>query len=229
MKEVTAQNCGREKDLIGFLYGELNEVETRTFQGHLYECSACSTELDDFREVRDSVVGWRNESLAGIGLASQIEASQKKPSAVAAWREFFNLSPLWMKGSLAFAALLLCVLGGLAVARFREQPRTVVVTMPASPASAEEIRALVDRQVQEELTRLKNSSEQTPGSLVASDKPPQKPVKRIGNRSTEALATSSQSARRPLSKSEREQLAADLRLVANGEGDLDLLDDTINQ
>jgi hypothetical protein len=39
-----------------------------------------------------------------------------------------------------------------------------------------------------------------------------------------------QKARRPLSKTEREQLAADLRLVtAANESELDLLDDGINQ
>ena len=40
--------CGRENDLIGFLYGELNEVERIAFQRHLKECAACDTELAGF-------------------------------------------------------------------------------------------------------------------------------------------------------------------------------------
>jgi len=45
-----------------------------------------------------------------------------------------------------------------------------------------------------------------------------------------AFNLSNQKARRPLSKTEREQLAADLRLISvKSESDLDLLDDRINQ
>jgi hypothetical protein len=45
-----------------------------------------------------------------------------------------------------------------------------------------------------------------------------------------ALNAPKQKARRPLSKTEREQLAADLRLISGkNDSDLDLLDDQINQ
>ena len=45
-----------------------------------------------------------------------------------------------------------------------------------------------------------------------------------------ASNNSSQKARRPLSRTERQQLAADLRLItANHDSELNLLDDTINQ
>ncbi|MEP6570678.1 MAG: hypothetical protein ABJC10_12985 [Acidobacteriota bacterium] len=229
MKEINARDCGRESDLIGFLYGELGEGDTLGFQRHLRECSACSTELAGFANVRESVVAWRNESLGSLALPNQIAAASsggapsQKPSAVAALREFFNLSPLWMKGALAFAALLLCVLGGLAVARLRDEPKSVVVAAPVPAASSQEIKALVDQRVQEELNRLKKSREEAaPISLAIMSQP--KPFKRIANRSTEVAG-----ARRPLTETEREQLAADLRLVASKTDSLDLLDDTINQ
>ena len=227
--------CGRENDLIGFLYGELNEVEAIAFQRHLKECAACNAELADLGEVRESVVAWRNESLGSVAFPTQVttppETPRATPSAVAALREFFNLSPLWMKGAVAFAAVLFCVFAGLAVARLRQASPPTVALAPAAPAqSQQELKALVEQRVQEELKRLKNS-ETSSSPLTAHDSSPGNPVKGLANRNAQvALSASSQKARRPLSKTEREQLAFDLRLVsAKNDGDLDLLDDRINQ
>src|SRR5258705_374591 len=229
--------CGRENDLIGFLYGELNEVDAIAFQRHLNDCATCNAELADFGEVRESVVAWRNESLGSVAFPAQVissshtEAPRATPSAMAALREFFNLSPLWMKGAVAFAAVLFCVFAGLALARLRGAPRApVAVTPGATISSPEELRALVDQRVQEELNRIKNSGPRAPAPLTANDSSPRNPVKRIANRNTQVALTESQKPGRPLSKTEREQLASDLRLVsAKNDGDLDLLDDRINQ
>jgi putative zinc finger protein len=229
--------CGRENDLIGFLYGELNEVEAIAFQRHLKECATCNAELADLGEVRESVVAWRNESLGSVAFPTQVttavpETPRATPSGVAALREFFNLSPLWMKGAVAFAVVLFCVFAGLAVARLRGAPSPAVAVAPAAPAlSQQELKALVEQRVQEELKRLKNSEATATSPLTASDSSQRNPVKKIANPNTQvAQSASSQKARRPLSRTEREQLASDLRLVsAKNDGDLDLLDDRINQ
>ena len=73
--------CGRENDLIGFLYGELNEVEAIAFQRHLNACATCSAELLDFGEVRESVVAWRNESLGSVALPAQATTANETPRA----------------------------------------------------------------------------------------------------------------------------------------------------
>ena len=223
--------CGREDDLIGFLYGELNEIEAISYERHLQECTACNTELAAFGAVRESVVAWRNESLGRIGLPTQLAdssstaAARAKPSAVAALREFFNLSPLWMKSAVAFAAILFCVLAGLALARLRNKPPSPVVAIPVANAnSSQELNAQVEKRVQEELKRIKNSNESSPVNVRDSSQ--KTPGKRIVNRSSEVALSP---LRRPLSKTEREQLAADLRLVSANDSDLDLLDDRINQ
>lgn len=227
--------CGRENDLIGFLYGELNEGETIAFQRHLKDCPSCNAELADFGDVRESIVAWRNESLGSVAFPAQvttpIETPRARPSAVAALREFFNLSPLWMKGAVAFAAVLFCVFAGLALARLREAPTaSIAVTPGQSTTSPEGLKALVDQRVQEELKRIKNSEAPPPAPLTAKDSSQRNPVKRIANRNTQVALSASQKARRPLSRTEREQLANDLRLVsAKNDGDLDLLDDRINQ
>src|ERR1043166_915176 len=237
MRELNNLKCGREDDLISDLYGELNEAESLQFQRHLRECAACGTELAGFGQVRESVVAWRNEAIGSIGLPAQITtssptaAAQARPSAMAALREFFNLSPLWMKGAVAFAALLLCVFGGLAIARMGNKPVVASVNPPVAPGQTPaEIKALVDQRVQQELARIKAEEQQSKALLAISSVPQSNVAKPIGNRSVAVRANYSQSARRPLSKTEREQLAADLRLVASkGDGDIDLLEDRINQ
>ena len=161
------QICGRENDLISFLYGELNEVEAIAFQRHLKGCAACNTELAGFGEVRESVVAWRNESLGSVAFPAQvttpIETPRATPSAVAALREFFNLSPLWMKGAVAFAAIMFCVFAVLALARLRESPPAPVALAPAPAThSQQELKALVDQRVQEELIRIRNSEVPAP-------------------------------------------------------------------
>jgi anti-sigma factor RsiW len=228
MKEVNAPNCGRENELISFLYRELDELEALAFQQHLHQCAACSTELAGFGDVRESVVAWRNESLDSIGLTAQIadsstRAAQARPSAVAALREFFNLSPLWMKGAIAFATVLFCVFAGLAVARLRDRPPASVVVVPIAN-SPQEFNALVEQRVQAELQRIRNSKEQPGSQNTAVNVSQKNSVRRFANRNSEVAA-----ARRPLSKTEREQLATDLRLVSAGSDDLDLLEDTLNQ
>lgn len=151
---------------------------------------------------------------------------------MAALREFFSLSPLWMKGAMACAAILFCVLAGLAVAHLRtERPDNVAqtpTTAPTTSAGPEEIKALVDQQVKEELARRKVTEEQR---LAENSSQPTNLSQRNVNRSKAVERSASfQPARRPLSKTEREQLAADLRLVsAKNESELELLDDTLNQ
>jgi anti-sigma factor RsiW len=235
MKEVITPKCGRENDLVAFLYGELNNVEAQTFQRHVRDCASCNAELAAFRDVRESVVTWRNESLgiisAPISESAVARVRQQGPSALAAVRQFFNLAPLWMKGAVAFASLLFVLFAGLAIARLRDEPAAIVITQGSNANSEQQINALVEKRVQEELQRLKNAPEKTltaPGVISAGDRSPRQRVARHGN----SLASSvpNQKARRPLSKTEREQLASDLRLISGkSDTDLDLLDDRINQ
>jgi|SRR5882672_456210 len=231
--EVNAPNCGRENDLIAFLYGELNDVEARTFQRHVDDCVDCSAELAAFRNVRESVVAWRNESLGGVVAPSRSAESpitimdEAKPSALAALREFFNLSPLWLKGAVAFASILFCLFAGLSIARLGNKP-AVVANNQDKENSEKQLNELVEQRVKAELVRIRNSEAQAPLGPVIVKSPgetPERPVKRGG---TEVAGNAK--ARRPLSKTEREQLAADLRLTsAKNDTELDLLGDRINQ
>jgi hypothetical protein len=232
MKEVNAPNCGRENDLVGFLYGELTTGEAQSFQRHLRDCASCNAELMAFRDVRESVVTWRNESLGIVSAPATNPAPAfivpQKVSALAAVRAFFNLAPLWMKGAVAFASVLFVLFVGLAVAHWDSgQPvRTEVVTVPGQP-SEDQLKALVDKRVQEELERNK-SSEQKAAPSSNPDEVVQIPRRRAPIHSNESASI--QKARRPLSRTEREQLATDLRLVSDRpEADFDLAGDRFNQ
>jgi anti-sigma factor RsiW len=233
MKEkVDGPGCGRENDLIAFLYGELDSRESTVFRSHMQECHGCAAELAEFSSIRESVVAWRNEALVGVTSpsfqASPVSrADVTKPGALAALREFFNLSPLWMKGAVVFASLLFCLFAGLAVARLRETPATPVAkNSGARTYSQEELNAAVEQRVQE----LQESLKPTPKSDVVVQRAADRVAPKRNTNSLIAAGNPQQKARRPLSKVERQQLAADLRLIDNPiDGDLDLLDDRINQ
>jgi hypothetical protein len=233
MKEVDTRSCGQEGELIAFLYGELNEVEARAFQRHLHDCAVCDEELATFKGVHESVVAWRNESLGGLMDPARSVSSlgHRQPSALAALREFFNLSPLWMKVAVAFASLLFFLFAGLAIVRLRDTPVPIVAAPDTKAYSEEQLSALVAERVQQELTRVKNSAVELAVSPIIVESGPGRPQQRLVKRdSAVAGNVPVQKLRRPLSKTEREQLAADLRLTsAKNDSEFDLLGDRINQ
>ena len=207
-------DCERASDLIAFVYGEADEREARDFQLHLQQCSSCRDEVASFGVVRESITAWRDEALAGF-ISTPVAAQPKTKSALAALREFFDLSPLWLKGATAFAAVAFCVLAGLVI--FRSNNSQV----PSTGAVYTEQD--VNRIVKEALAQQQ-----------ASAKPPQmatvRPVKIKPKSSRVSSSTQSAKSRRPLSKAEREQLAAELRLLSSSDdASLHLLGDRINQ
>lgn len=212
MNETNSPACERGSDLIAFLYNETDDRETRDFELHLQQCSTCREEIAAFGSVRESITAWRDEALSGFVATMPV----RKKSALAALRQFFELSPLWLKGATAFALLAFCVLAALAIVRLKTTAPTLTAANPAAVYTEED----VNRRVKEALANQPkpNQAVETPAVVVASPKP--KP-QRITKPSQVAKS------RRPLSKSEREQLAADLRLLHDA--DLDLLGDRINQ
>jgi len=228
--------CERGNDLIAFLYGEIDERAARDFEQHLLNCADCESELGAFKQIRSSVVAWRQETL-GAATATSVSASSavgrasdlSKPSAIAAVREFFELSPLWMKASIAFACVLFCVVSALALAHLFEKPK-LVVAGDEKRYTEKELQARIE-------DALKSGSEdretqkRTPLSSVAGNNNQEaKPQRRGTNPSSERVGANPKVGRGPLTKSEREQLAADLRLVIpQDDTDLDLLSDRINR
>ena len=223
MYQTTKTSCEREADLMSFLYGEASEQETRDFERHLKLCVQCRSELSSFGQMRVSIGSWKSQALAGFS-SSQVVAPLKKKSALGALREFFDLSPLWMKGAVAFATLLFCAMAVLLLARVGTQP-TQSQAATDDKYTKEQVNGIVADALKKQASELASaqSGPKEPNVVVKTSDSGSRPV--THNKSTQWARRS-----RPLSKSEREQLAADLRLLSTKDEDtLNLLGDRINQ
>jgi anti-sigma factor RsiW len=210
MKETDISSaCERADELVSVLYGEASERETRDFELHLKQCAGCRAEFAAFAQVRESVAEWRDEALTGfVSSQSAMPVSVVKKSAVVALRQFFDLSPSWLKGAVGFAAVVFCVLAALAMFR----PRPEVPQVATVDPHAVYTQADVDRAVQQALAKQEEQRLVAPNPRVLESPP---------NKSTVAKRGRRPEAQRPFSRAEREQLAADLRLLS-GDDDLDL-------
>lgn len=228
----SARRCDRENDLIALLYGEVNEREAQDFEDHLRACSECQSELSAFKPIRQSMIAWRDEALGRLRETALIEGQAsvpRKQSAVAALREFFNLSPLWLKGAVAFASIVFCVFGSLALARLFNRNEGPVASNDGKIYTQEELNKKIDEAVQAKVQDLANLKQLSPTSPSSTDGLGTVPtVMRPNRRST--VPQGAKNLSRPLTKTERAQLAADLRLISSkDEVTLDLLGDRINQ
>lgn len=219
-------SCERRDELISVLYGEATENERAQFQQHMQTCATCQAEMRGFGDVRESIGAWRLEALAAMDQSSvTIPAhTSKARSARAALREFFDLSPLWLKGVTAFATLLFCLFAVIALGRFNKQPPPIHITAQSDAKYTEQekneiVRKALDDQKQALLAGLTQKSYETI------------PVQSKGvSRKKVSRSTQVAKDRRPLTRSEREQLAADLRLLGGSEDDgIELLSDPIKR
>ena len=129
--------CARAEEMVAYLYGEASQTEARDFERHVQRCASCRAETAAFGDVREAIGEWRQQSLGTlaspalesndvIAFASPREASHQRRSAFAALREFFTLSPVWMRAATAAIALVFCALVVIAIVHFREQSKIVV-------------------------------------------------------------------------------------------------------
>ena len=221
MKDILNNStCGRTDDLISFLYGE---SDANDFKKHLQTCVSCQDEFASLGGVRESIALWKTEALSAPR-AEITPVPVRRRSAVAALREFFALSPLWMKGAVSFAAVVFCVMGVLLVNR----------TNPAPPVSETANGAkYTEQEMKDALAKaLANQAEKFAAATAVNTQQGVKPLpKQVKNRQVApANQTAEWASHRPLSKAERQQLASDLRLLATREEDsLNLIGDRINQ
>jgi anti-sigma factor RsiW len=229
-KTPDAPICERGIDLIALLYGELDDESAQDLDRHLLSCQECSAELNAFKEIRSSVGAWRQATVgatAPVSLAAsnvvERESGPRQPSAIAAVRKFWELSPPWMRGSLAFAAVLLCVVSVIAVSHLFEKD-TPINLATEKRYSEKELQVKIEEALKAGLAP-QALPESSPSSAIKNDSLTSK--KKGVNRSADRLATGTRVRRGPLTKAEREQLAADLRLtIPADDSELDLLDDS---
>jgi hypothetical protein len=210
--------CHRAEDLVTYLYGEASQADALDFANHLQQCDACRSEFAIFNQVHESILVWRNEALgAGFNPAavvsetavdsSQFVRHERKLSALAALREFFSVSPLWLRGATAFAALVLCVLAILVISRSWNKPvQTAAGGNEPKVFTKSEFDAAVAREVKVQSARINEASARQPNDAAIAQRP-------SSRNEVAAVRSSSKPRVRALTLKEREQLAADLRLI----------------
>lgn len=214
--------CKHATDLIAFIYNEVDEREAQEFKLHLRECATCRDEAASFGIVRESITTWRDEALAGF-VSMPVTTTTNRKSAFAALRQFFDLSPLWLKGATAIAVLTFCVLLGIVFFKGNDAPVQLTTQNPNAIYTEQD----VDRKVKEALARQQETTKQS--IETAAEK--EQVVKYQKPKSSQPASTNQfAKSRRPLSRAEREQLAADLRLLSTRDDEpIQLLGDRINQ
>ena len=213
--------CHRAEDLVSYLYGEASPGEALDFRDHLQRCDACRGEFALFNQVHDSIQVWRSEALgasfnpAAVAAEPAIDSTQfvrhrRKLSALAALREFFTVSPLWLRGATAFAALLLCVLGVIMVVSMERKPAKLAQTSaPERLYTQQELETEVRKAVEQKDRELRaNRENSSPDSSTLKPESTAQP-----NRMRVAVNHQPKNHQPGLNRQEREQLAADLRLT----------------
>jgi hypothetical protein len=175
-KATRMRDCERVEEFVAYLYGEATPDESGVFRQHLTNCAVCREEIAAFGSVRDVVGAWRTEALGSLPsidirevLAPAATEFRRPPvrkrSARAALREFFTLSPLWLRAGALAATLVVCALAALTLARaevswnadglaFRTsvKEKTVVkqVEVPAQTGyTKEQVNAIVAERLEE--------------------------------------------------------------------------------
>jgi anti-sigma factor RsiW len=241
--------CARAEDKVAYLYNEATPSEARDFENHMQRCASCSAEVAEFGDVREAIGEWRWQALGSLSstavevntstaLTSARETSVQRRSALTALREFFTLSPMWMRAATAVVALVFCTLAIIAVAHFAEQPKVVVVERPSKTERAPETNttqvANTDRKPGEVKVEVKDQSE-TPRTVVVgleNKMQTQRPIKRGATNSPQLASKRKQILPRNINKPSEELASANdyLPFTATSREDklpslVDLVDD----
>jgi hypothetical protein len=214
--------CHRAEDLVTYLYDEATAEEARDFSAHMQQCDACRAEFTVFHQVHDSIVAWRNEAIGAtppvsagatnpVVVTGAFVQHERKLSALAALREFFSVSPLWLRGATAFAGLLLCALIVFAVSRSWQQP-----VMTARDDDKKYTEAQFQQAVRKQVEQIAKSSEEKREQVRTSTNDDIQPQTQIATRRSRPRTQPSNK----LTREEREQLAADLGLIPRREEEL---------
>lgn len=200
-KAPPPHGCVRGGELVAYLYGESSPAEAELFRRHLEACAACREEVAAFGAVREGLGEWRAEVLGSvpplgireaIAPAAEVQRGRER-SAAAALREFFSLSPLWLRAGSVTAVLAACALAALTLARaelrwdadglaFRTGVAERGVTeraQPPAPAgyTAEQVEAIVAERLGAERARWQAAQEAQAGrEIVNASAQPQRRV-----------------------------------------------------
>jgi hypothetical protein len=101
--------CEMHEVLVSHLYSETTPEESSLIQAHLNSCSVCADELAAFERVRGMLQTWQVSELPEVSIVTK----QDKGRSTAKLREFFTMTPFWLRaiGGLSIAMLVLAATG----------------------------------------------------------------------------------------------------------------------
>lgn len=218
--------CHRAEDLVTYLFGEATAEEARDFASHMRQCDACRVEFNLFNEVHESIVAWRSEVLGPVSVrereaaavvmpSSTVVHRPRKLSGLAALREFFTVSPLWLRGAAVFAGLVLCALVVFAALRLSQKPAPVVNSNNEAKYNQQDFNKAVQTEVDK---RMAQAAQQNVDNRERTATPDSTIKKTRSQLAVNRVRPNNQRTR--LSREEREQLAADLGLIQARDEDL---------
>jgi hypothetical protein len=237
MKFTGTPSCSFSDDLLSYLYEEISPAQSRSFETHLESCVTCRREFSEFTSVRDAVGLWRDEILA-VAPSSRLTAAVPAPpfpmelaskrSAGAAFKEFFSLSPLWLRYATAFAAFAIFALFLFSIWRVSNPNRVIVREIAKStPSPVEEIQSTSDTQnvPLQRVDRIAKPDSRDDKSIVSVSRETPK------NHSAVIRRHSSPGVQRPrqqynaneyaiLNAARKRQILSDLGLVSSGEEEM---------
>jgi hypothetical protein len=246
-----APSCARAGDLVAYLYGEADDAARRSFESHACHCDSCENELAAFGQVRASIGEWREQALGSLPstvatksapvIVEPVRANDvRERSALAALREFFSLSPAWMRAATVTMGVVFCALVVLTIAHYRQQPKVVVVEKTAPAQSIEKQSNLTaDEQLARKNATINSAqNDGKPATEVmivgaSEDERPTPKFKRALRPDADAgrNRATTRTPKLKISPQESREIARDLRLTiaSNDEDDLPRLSDLIEE
>jgi anti-sigma factor RsiW len=243
----SAPSCACSEELVAYLYGEADKAAAQAFEAHALRCAPCRKELAEFRAVRAAVGEWRLQALgslspalraadAPVAFAPKEVVAERQRSALAAIREFFTLSPAWMRAATVTLGLLFFALIALNAAYYFKQPKTVTVERIVEVKPSEtELTALVN----ERLAQANTNAVSVPTVNVPTPVDTTQTVRRMAPRVNQSAGrerdgqpalVSTPATNVNISPRESREIARDLRLIASKEDDdLPRLSDLIDE
>ena len=227
---INTTPCARAEDMVTYLYNEASSDEAKDFESHLQNCSSCCSELATFGDVREAMGEWRQQAL-GSTTSPALEANaarrfapaaapERRRSALGALREFFILSPTWMRAATAVGAVLFCALAAISVAYFVRQPQTPIAQRQVeSSYSEKEVEEKIAAAIKKYESQVKDAAPE--GVKIASGEQP-KVNAQIKRNTSGALQLAKNSRRRRVAPhgiipSSKMELASFLPFTAPGE------------
>lgn len=147
--------CGRQADLVSYLYDEVTGNERAAFERHLELCQSCHTDLNSFQCVRENLSAWE----VGFSPHTEIAIPHRGSRMLREWVYFF---PAWARGAALTSAAISLLLIALTFATGR-------INLNSNPGGEnlthQQVEAMINDAVAAERTRLEQTYNQQVAGL----------------------------------------------------------------